>query len=172
MPAFHHGTLGDYIYPCPLDQSLLDFAGLTSQVFLAGVKEKSSHEECKRWIRQIATPRTRRRWKTGINDFWRKDRKRKSHRSIFTLFVMGLTPPGPISRPGLICWIWKKGETCRNIQPNYHRAARQRNPCPPVPPPNPPKFPPNPPWPVPQYSLFFQRGNGCRRSGRVNLHKA
>ena len=53
----HHGTLGDFIYPCPLDQCLLDFVGLTAQVFLEGVKEKSE-EDCARWIHQMATPRT------------------------------------------------------------------------------------------------------------------
>ena len=55
--AFHQGTLGDYLYPCPLDQSLLDFVGLTAQSFLEGVKGKSD-EECRRWIRHMATSRT------------------------------------------------------------------------------------------------------------------
>jgi hypothetical protein len=55
--AFHHGTLGDYIYPCPLDQGLLDFVGLTAPAFLEGVKE-ASDEECRRWICHMATPRT------------------------------------------------------------------------------------------------------------------
>jgi hypothetical protein len=57
MPCLSPRNIGDDIYPCPLDQGLLDFVGLTSQAFLEGVIEKSD-EECERWLRQMATPRT------------------------------------------------------------------------------------------------------------------
>jgi hypothetical protein len=32
------GTLGEYVYPCPMDRHLLDFAGLTPEQFLEAVK--------------------------------------------------------------------------------------------------------------------------------------
>lgn len=35
------GTLGEYIYPCPLDRRLLEFAGLTADQFLQAVKDRT-----------------------------------------------------------------------------------------------------------------------------------
>ena len=34
------GTEGDYIYPCPMDQRLLDFAGITAKQFSKAVQEQ------------------------------------------------------------------------------------------------------------------------------------
>lgn len=42
--AKHAGTLGEYIYPCPMDQYLLDFAGITSDDFLKAVAGKTDDE--------------------------------------------------------------------------------------------------------------------------------
>ena len=32
------GTEGEYLYPCPIDELLMDFAGITSEEFTAAVK--------------------------------------------------------------------------------------------------------------------------------------
>ena len=36
------GTEGDYIYPCPMDQRLLDFTGITAEQFSKAVSGKES----------------------------------------------------------------------------------------------------------------------------------
>lgn len=43
------GTIGDYMYPCPLDKRLLEFAGVSADRFAAAVKGKSD-EEILRWF--------------------------------------------------------------------------------------------------------------------------
>lgn len=49
------GTQGEYIYPCPMDQRLLDFAGITAEQFTAAVKTRTD-EEVMTWFRQTAKP--------------------------------------------------------------------------------------------------------------------
>ncbi len=48
------GTLGDYLYPCPLDTCFLNFAGISSEYFLAAVNTRSD-EEILEWLTQQAT---------------------------------------------------------------------------------------------------------------------
>jgi len=38
------GTLGEYIFPCPLDQLLLEFLNITSDAFYEAVKERDDRE--------------------------------------------------------------------------------------------------------------------------------
>lgn len=54
--AFAKGRQGNYIYPCPLDQRLLDFMGITSEAFLATVKSGKSDSEMLQWIMSELTP--------------------------------------------------------------------------------------------------------------------
>ncbi|RMH09201.1 MAG: DUF5069 domain-containing protein [Nitrospirae bacterium] len=51
--AARDGTLGEYIYPCPLDQRLLDFLGLSADQFLEAVDARSD-EEIVSWVHQHA----------------------------------------------------------------------------------------------------------------------
>ncbi len=55
--AKHADQLGEYIYPCPMDQLLLDFAGIDSETFFEAVDSRSD-EEILRWFQSTATPRT------------------------------------------------------------------------------------------------------------------
>lgn len=48
------GTEGEYIYPCPMDERLMDFAGITSEQFTAAVKADSTDEGVVAWFRQTA----------------------------------------------------------------------------------------------------------------------
>jgi len=50
------GTLGEYIYPCPLDQLLLDLLGITSEVFLAAAKARPDHDVLG-WVEEHAKAR-------------------------------------------------------------------------------------------------------------------
>jgi len=51
------GTLGDYLYPCPLDNQLLDFTGLTADQFIHAVESRSDQDTLD-WFRTVATPRS------------------------------------------------------------------------------------------------------------------
>ncbi|GJL66427.1 MAG: hypothetical protein NPIRA05_13980 [Nitrospirales bacterium] len=51
------GTLGEYIYPCPLDARFLDFTGISGDALLAAVENRTD-DEIIQWISQHAMPRT------------------------------------------------------------------------------------------------------------------
>lgn len=48
------GTEGDYIYPCPMDERLMEFAGITADQFTAAVKPNPSDEVVAKWFTQTA----------------------------------------------------------------------------------------------------------------------
>src|SRR5262245_9161833 len=50
------GTEGEYIYPCPMDDRLMDFAGITSEQFTAAVEANPRDEGVEAWFRQTAKP--------------------------------------------------------------------------------------------------------------------
>lgn len=49
------GTQGEYIYPCPMDQRLLEFAGITPDQFTDAVRGRTD-EAIADWFRKAATP--------------------------------------------------------------------------------------------------------------------
>ncbi len=51
-------TQGEYIYPCPMDERLLEFAGLTSEQFTAAVKSHATDEGIAAWFGEVARPHT------------------------------------------------------------------------------------------------------------------
>ncbi len=50
------GTEGEYIYPCPMDDRLLEFAGITSEQFTAAVKANQADEGVITWFEKQANP--------------------------------------------------------------------------------------------------------------------
>jgi hypothetical protein len=48
-------TQGEYLYPCPMDQLLLDFTGITAEQFIEAVKQASSDEKLVEWFRDRQT---------------------------------------------------------------------------------------------------------------------
>ena len=52
------GTEGEYIYPCPMDERLLEFAGLTSDQFTAAVEANRTDQGIATWFAQAAKPHT------------------------------------------------------------------------------------------------------------------
>ena len=52
------GTQGDYIYPCPMDQRLLDFVGLMADPFTEAVRTNPSDQMVARWFANAAKPHT------------------------------------------------------------------------------------------------------------------
>jgi hypothetical protein len=63
------GTIGEYIYPCPMDQRLLDFAGITADQFTEAVKTRSSDADVAAWFPRAAiqhTPAELTAWNQGL----------------------------------------------------------------------------------------------------------
>ena len=50
------GTEGEYIYPCPMDDRLLEFVGITSEQFTAAVQSNSTDEGVVSWFEKQAKP--------------------------------------------------------------------------------------------------------------------
>ena len=48
------GTEGEYIYPCPMDDRLMEFAGITADQFTASVNANPSDEAVTSWFTQTA----------------------------------------------------------------------------------------------------------------------
>ena len=48
------GTEGEYIYPCPMDERLMEFAGITAEQFTAAVKSIPSDDAVAKWFAQTA----------------------------------------------------------------------------------------------------------------------
>lgn len=51
------GTQDEYIYPCPLDKRLLDFAGITPEQFTEAARGKTD-QAIAEWFRKTAKPHT------------------------------------------------------------------------------------------------------------------
>jgi hypothetical protein len=56
--AVHAGMEGEYMYPCPMDERLLQFAGISSEAFSPAVQGKTDQEMVE-WFLATATPHTR-----------------------------------------------------------------------------------------------------------------
>jgi hypothetical protein len=50
------GTEGKYLYPCPIDERLMEFAGVTAEQFTAAVKANQTDDGVVAWFQQIAKP--------------------------------------------------------------------------------------------------------------------
>jgi len=50
------GTEGEYIYPCPMDFRLMEFAGITDQQFTETVRANPTDEGVGQWFRRVAQP--------------------------------------------------------------------------------------------------------------------
>ena len=51
------GTQGEYIYPCPMDRRLLEFAGLEADQFTQTVQARSSDQAVADWFAENAAQR-------------------------------------------------------------------------------------------------------------------
>ena len=50
------GAQGEYIYPCPMDQFLLDFTGIMAEQFTEATKSRSSDQEIAEWFQSRSKP--------------------------------------------------------------------------------------------------------------------
>ena len=50
------GTEGEYIYPCPMDERLMKFAGITDKEFTATVKANRTDKGVTQWFKKTSTP--------------------------------------------------------------------------------------------------------------------
>ena len=51
-------TEGEYIYPCPMDDRLMEFAGITADQFTAAVETNPSDDTVAKWLAQTAKAHT------------------------------------------------------------------------------------------------------------------
>ena len=51
------GAEGEYIYPCPMDERLMEFVGITTDQFKATVKSNPTDEGIAQWFRKTAKAR-------------------------------------------------------------------------------------------------------------------
>ncbi len=52
------GTAGEYIYPCPMDDRLMAFAGITAEQFTEAVTGNPTDEGVAAWFRAVRSPHT------------------------------------------------------------------------------------------------------------------
>src|SRR4029079_3322455 len=52
------GTEGEYIYPCPMDDRLMEFAGITADQFTSAVKANPSDDLVEKWFIRIVKTHT------------------------------------------------------------------------------------------------------------------
>ncbi|HEX9154711.1 MAG TPA: DUF5069 domain-containing protein, partial [Nitrospira sp.] len=50
------GTEGEYIYPCPMDERLMDYVGITAEQFTSTVRANPTDEGVTTWFQQAAQP--------------------------------------------------------------------------------------------------------------------
>jgi Domain of unknown function (DUF5069) len=50
------GTEGEYIYPCPMDDRLMEFTGITEKEFTATVKANPTDEGVAQWFKKSSKP--------------------------------------------------------------------------------------------------------------------
>jgi Domain of unknown function (DUF5069) len=50
------GTEGEYIYPCPMDDRLMEFAGISDKEFTATVKANPNDEGVAQWFKNASKP--------------------------------------------------------------------------------------------------------------------
>lgn len=55
--AVAFGTLGEFVFPCPLDQRFFTFTGLTADALLAEVKQGRSDTEMLAWVFANLSPK-------------------------------------------------------------------------------------------------------------------
>ncbi len=53
--AVMSGTQGEYIYPCPMDEQLMQFAGITAEQFSEAVKANPTDDGVVAWLGETAT---------------------------------------------------------------------------------------------------------------------
>ena len=52
------GTLGEYLYDCPLDNLLFDFKGITAEQFKTTVQASTNYEEVGTWLQNSGAKKT------------------------------------------------------------------------------------------------------------------
>ena len=62
------GTLGEYVYDCPLDNLLFNFKGITSDQFKTAVQASTNYEEVGDWLLANGTTKTAAEIKTWSDE--------------------------------------------------------------------------------------------------------
>ena len=106
------GTKGEYIYPCPMDDRLMEFAGITAEQFTTVVKSNQTDDGVAQWFRHTAKPRNQaeldewNRMMLNRGPTRRKNRPLSTNIGMPSILREGTSPAGPI------CRTLKKGGPC------------------------------------------------------------
>lgn len=89
------GTLGEYHYDCPLDQSLFDFKGITGDQFKAAVQAATTYEDVGAWLQANGKAKTGAEIQTWSNEMeassLMKDPEKRSY-FVESCSTLGLNP--------------------------------------------------------------------------------
>ena len=107
------GTEGEYIYPCPMDERLMEFAGITAEQFTATVEANPTDEGVARWFRERRNPIAGRIGRVESDDARSRAEYAGKAGRISTSAGMPSIPRGPTSPAGPTCRTWKKAARCR-----------------------------------------------------------
>ena len=95
------GTEGEYIYPCPMDDRLMKFAGITAEQFTATVKANPTDKGVAQWFKKTS----KRLIQRGRTDEWNemmltRGPSTPEKQNISTSSATPSIPPAPTSPPG------------------------------------------------------------------------
>jgi hypothetical protein len=69
--ASKSGTIHDYVYPCPIDQSVFADWGITAEQFTAAVESCTTDEQILAWLRARVSPEARERAHANLIANWK-----------------------------------------------------------------------------------------------------
>jgi len=107
------GTEGEYIYPCPMDERLMEFVGMTSDQFTAAVKANSTDEEVVKWLEQTAQPHQPAELEEWNQKLLARGPSSPESAARFKKYLAAIDRHALTSPPGRICKTWKKAGSCR-----------------------------------------------------------
>ncbi len=93
------GTLGEYIFPCPLDERFLNFIGISADVFLQAVESRTDQEILGR-VQAIAAPHTQKEIEDWNSAFLTRGPDTEEKREYFNKTREAIDP----TRTDIISW--------------------------------------------------------------------
>lgn len=94
------GTQGEYIYPCPMDRRLLEFAGITPEQFQEAVRSNPTDQAVAHWFRKTAAPHAREEIEAWNEEFLAREPDDEEKRDHFRKLRDAIDP----TRTDILAW--------------------------------------------------------------------
>ncbi len=94
------GTEGEYIYPCPMDERLMEFAGITSAQFTAAVQANPTDAGVAAWFEQTAARHSQDELETWNQNLLARGPSSSASAAKFKKYLNAIDP----SRTDLTAW--------------------------------------------------------------------